>query len=210
MHHRSRAWITSSALVLAAAAGVGGLAALRPAPQPAASAPAPAAKGAWSIDPVHSFVVFKIRHSGVANAYGMIHGPTGTLSLDAANPAASTLEVTLQSAKVSTGNEGRDKHIRNPDFFNATEFPTMTFKATGFKSAGENAYDVTGDLTFLGKTRPVTTRLTVIGTGQGRGGPIMGVEATFTIKRSDFGNTTMIGPLGDEVAITVALEAGQK
>ncbi|GJQ29544.1 MAG: polyisoprenoid-binding protein [Phycisphaerae bacterium] len=207
MSHRSRAWITVSSLVLAAGVGVGGLA-LLPAPAPAPTTSA--AAGAWTVDPVHSFVVFKIRHNGAGNAYGMIHNPAGTFTIDPAKPEASSIEVTLQAEKVSTGNDGRDKHIRNPDFFNAKEYPTMKFTSTAFKSAGENAFDVTGNLTFLGQTRPITARLVTLGTGQGRGGPVMGVEATFTIKRSDFGNKTMIGPLGDEVAITVALEAGQQ
>lgn len=204
MHHRSRAWITTSALVLAAAAGAGGLAALRPtAPTTPTSE---TAAGAWNVDPVHSFVVFKIRHSGASNAYGMIHNPTGSFTIDAAKPEASSLEVTLQAEKVSTGNDGRDKHIRSPDFFNAKEFPAITFKSKAFKSAGENTFDVTGDLTFLGQTKPVTARLAVVGTTE----TVMGVEATFTIKRSDFGNTKSIGPGSDEVHLTVALEGKSK
>lgn len=204
MHHRSRAWITTSALVLAAAAGAGGLAALRPtAPTTPTSE---TAAGAWNVDPVHSFVVFKIRHSGASNAYGMIHNPTGSFTIDAAKPEASSLEVTLQAEKVSTGNDGRDKHIRSPDFFNAKEFPAITFKSKAFKSAGENTFDVTGDLTFLGQTKPVTARLAVVGTTE----TVMGVEATFTIKRSDFGNTKSIGPGSDEVHLTVALEGKNK
>jgi polyisoprenoid-binding protein YceI len=163
--------------------------------------------GEWKVDPVHSFVVFRVRHNNVANAYGMFIGPTGSFTIDGAKPESSVIEVTVQAEKVSTGVDKRDDHLRSPDFLNAREFPTITFRSTSFKSAGENAYDVTGDLTFLGQTRPVTARLHVLGTGKGQRGEVMGAEATFTIRRSDFGNKFMVGPLGDEVHLTVALEA---
>lgn len=209
MHRRTRAWITLTSLTLAAGAGIGVLAAL-PAP---AETPAPtAAADTWTVDPVHSFVVFKIRHSGASNAYGMIHGPTGSFSIDAANPSASSIEVTLQAEKVDTGNDKRDQHIRSKDFFNAKEFPTISFKSTSFKSAGADKYEVAGDLTFRGETKPITATLTTIGSGKGMGGPVMGVEATFSIKRTDFGNKKYVaeGGLGDEVTLTVALEGGKK
>ncbi len=208
MQNRSRAWISLAPVALIAAVGAGGLA-LLPAPAPA---PAPAtqaeALAPFKVDSVHSFVVFRIKHLGVANAYGMIHEPTGSFAIDPANPGASTIEVSVPSAKVSTGSNGRDAHIRRDDFFNAGEFPNITFKSSGFTPVSDGVFDVAGNLTFLGVTKPVTARLTVLGTGSSRGKDLMGVEATFTIKRSEFGNTTYIkeGSLSDDVHLIVALE----
>ncbi|MDX2130871.1 MAG: YceI family protein [Planctomycetota bacterium] len=207
MQTRSRAWISITSLALVAGAGIATMSAI-PAATPA---PAPAAADTYTVDKVHSGVVFKIRHMGVANVYGMIHEPTGSFTIDPANPGASAIEVIVPSGKVDTGNAGRDAHIRKVDFFNAGEFPTITFKSTKFTPVSEGVYDVTGDLTFIGKTNPVTARLTVLGQGQGRGKQIMGVEATFSIKRTDFGNSTNVkdGGLSDEVWLTVALEGAK-
>lgn len=209
-----RAWVSVSLLSLVLGAGAAGLGLLPEQPSKSGGQPtSPAAvAGPYAIDAVHSFVVFKIRHGGIGNAYGMIHGPTGSFTIDPANPSASKVEVVLKADKVSTGNQGRDDHIRRPDFFNVAEYPTMTFKSTGFKAAGANKFEVTGDMTFLGQTRPVTAMLEVIGSGPAMrgGGHAMGIEAAFTIKRSDFGNNVMIGPLGDEVTLTVAIEGVHK
>lgn len=206
---KHRAWV--SAGLIAGVVGVGAVVAGGVGLQPKAEQPATPA-GAWSVDPVHSVVIYKIKHNGAANHYGAFFGPTGTANIDPAKPDACALDVTIALKNLSSGNAGRDKHLRNPDFFKSEEYPNITFKATSFKSAGENAMDLTGNLTMLGVTKPVTAHLAVTGKGKGQNGDVMGVEATFTIKRTDWGMDKYVkeGALGDEVGLIVALELGKK
>lgn len=173
---------------------------------------APAAAGAFTVDAVHSTVLFKVKHLGVANAYGRFNDMSGAFVVDAASESGNSLEVSVNVESIDTANAGRDKHLRSPDFFSSKEFPTMTFKSTKFVKSGEKTFDVTGDLTFRGVTKTITVPVELLGVGKGRrGGEVAGIETTFTIKRSDYGMTYMVdnGGLGDEVTITVALEGGR-
>lgn len=169
-----------------------------------ASLPASAA-GTYIADAVHSSVLFKTTHAGVANFYGRFNEMAGSFVL-AENPAESTFEFTIQTASVDTNNNGRDDHLRNPDFFNVSQFPTSTFKSTGITPAAEGPHTLHGDLTLNGVTKPINAQLTFTGTGEFRNTPVAGFEAVYTIKRSDFGITTYLGPIGDEVTVTVAVE----
>lgn len=166
----------------------------------------------YNVDPVHSSVVFKVLHQGVAPFYGRFNEVSGTFLIDPENVSHSSINVTIPAASVDTHNKGRDEHLRKPDFFSAAEFPTITFKSTSFTKTGDKTYDVAGDLTMRGTTRPVTAKLTYGGTAKGmRGGEVSGFEATATIKRSEFGVSYMVGPsLGDDVTIILALEGGRQ
>lgn len=214
MQKCARAWATVGVMVAGVLAGGAGLGVMGLTSQQSGKQDAKATAGApWKVDPVHSNVGYRIAHLGASNHYGLFFNPTGSLDLDPTSPGAASVEITLPLAGLSSGDAKRDQHLRSPDFFSAEEFPTITFKSTGFKSAGENAFDVTGDLTMLGKARPVTARLTILGKGKGMGGgEVMGVEATFTIKRSDWGMTKYVkeGALGDEVKLVAALETHRK
>lgn len=205
---KTRGWITVSALSLVSFTGAAGLA-LSPSP-----APAPAALAdAFAVDSAHSFIVFKVKHNNVAHAYGMFVNPTGTFNFDQSDVTKSSVDVSVKAEGVNTGNAKRDQHLRSPDFFSVKEFDTISFKSTGVKPGNDGNLDITGDLTMHGVTKPVTAKAKITGTGAGRGGtPIMGAEATFTVKRSDFGMTygTADGALGDEVAVTVALEGAKR
>lgn len=162
-----------------------------------------AADGAMQIDGVHSSVVFKIKHKDMANFYGVFKTVSGSFTLDQADAAKSSLEVTVDAASVDTRNGGRDGHVKSADFLSAKEFPTITFKSSSVKKTGEKTFDVTGDLTFRGVSKPVTAKVTQT---DAKGA---GLEATFSIKRSDFGNTTMVGKgLSDEMDFVVSLEGG--
>lgn len=210
MRNKAQGWVAGGLLGAAALAGLSGSVFSS---TPARELAAPHAEGEYKLDPVHSHVIFKIKHLGTSHAYGMIHEPTGSFTIDAADPTKSTIEVSAKVENIDTGSPKRDEHLRSGDFFSAKEFPTLTFKSTAFKSAGENKHEVTGDLTMHGVTKPITAQLHVLGSGKGmRGGTVMGLEATFTIKRSDFGMNTYIkeGALGDEVSITVAIEGTGK
>ncbi len=141
--------------------------------------------------------------------WGRFNDPAGSYTLDSADPTRSTFNVQLQAANVDTHNDKRDAHLKSPDFFNAKQYPTITFKSTAVKQgANANTLDVTGDLTLHGVTKSVTIPVDLTGKGQfPPGTERAGVEATFAIKRTDFDIKNMVGPVGDEVRLVVALEA---
>jgi polyisoprenoid-binding protein YceI len=160
----------------------------------------------FKIDPVHSSVIFSAMHLGVANFYGRFNDVSGTVVFDKADPSKSSVDLTIPVESVDTHNEKRDQHLKSPDFFNAKQFPVITFKSKTVESSGDT-YKVTGDFTLHGVTKPVTLEIKKGGEGQGAQGEIRGGgEARFTIKRSDFGMAFMQGPVGDEINIIVSLE----
>ncbi|MBX3736285.1 MAG: YceI family protein [Candidatus Didemnitutus sp.] len=164
----------------------------------------------YKIDPVHSSVGFSLRHL-VSKFSASFTKVEGAVTFDAAAPEASSVEATVSIGSVSTANEKREGHLKSPDFFDEAKFPTATFKSTAWKKTGENTFDVAGDLTIKGVTKPVTLQVTLLGTGPGMGGAtVSGWEATTKINRNDFG--VSYGPkiLGDEVTLNIAIEAGHK
>lgn len=170
-----------------------------------------AAAETYKVDPVHSSVIYKIRHMGVTNHYGRFTGIDGTISLDEAAPESGSINMEIKADSLDTGNPKRDEHVKGPDFLNVKQFPTITFKSTSMKKTGDKTLDVTGDLTFHGVTKPVTAKLDLIGKGKNpRGGEIAGGEATFAIKRSDYGMNFMMQGLGDEVGLIIGIEAAKQ
>jgi polyisoprenoid-binding protein YceI len=174
----------------------------------APSAPrADAAGDAFAIDPVHSFVLFRTDHMGVSAVYGRFNAMSGSVTWDAGNPAGSQVAMEVKTDSVDTGNADRDKHLRAPDFLDAAQFPTLSFKSTSVKANG-NDLEVTGDLTLHGVTKPVTAKLSMRGPGKGFGNKtLIGFEGGFEIQRTDFG----VGkPMGDNsVRVILAIEASK-
>jgi polyisoprenoid-binding protein YceI len=163
----------------------------------------------YKIDPVHSSVVFKIDHFGVAPFYGRFNQPTGTIALDKADASKSSFTFELKTENVDTGNEKRDAHLKSPDFFDAKQFPTISFKSKSVKADGDK-YAVTGDLTMHGVTKEITLTLNKVAEKDtGKMGYRTGWTTETTLKRSDYGMSGMVGPLGDEVTIIIALEAAK-
>jgi polyisoprenoid-binding protein YceI len=172
----------------------------------------------FKIDPVHSSVVFSVTHVGT-NFYGRFNDVKGTVVFDKADPSKSSIELTIPVESVDMHNEKRDQDLKGPDFFNAKQFPVMTFKSTwithrpltkiessGDKSSGDT-YNVTGDFTLHGVTKPLTLEIKKGGEAKGMEGEIRGGgETRFAIKRSDHGMNFMQGPVGDEINIVVSLE----
>lgn len=181
---------------------------------------APAASAApqtYDIDPVHSQVGFSIRHF-FSKVPGQFKQFSGTILADGQDPAASSVEVTIQTASIFTDNEKRDAHLRGSDFFAADSFPTITFKSTKVAPVGKDRYQVTGNLTMRGVTKPVTLDMEFLGKGEvSIGGQSMGLKAGFdattTLNRQDFGirwNKALDQGgvmLGDDVAVTLHVEA---
>ena len=167
----------------------------------------------YKIDPVHSSVGFTLRHlvSKFSSSFTKV---TGTVSFDEAAPEKSSVEATIEIASVNTANEKRNAHIQSADFFDAAKFPNATFKSKAWKKTGANTFDVTGDLTIKDITKEVVLKATLVGTGPGMGGAVLtGWDVSAAIKKSDFG---LAGPamlstvLGDDVALSISVEAGYK
>ena len=162
----------------------------------------------YRIDPVHSFIIFRVKHLNTGFAYGRFNTFSGTIVVDERNPANSSIELEIDANSVDTGNSQRDDHLRSPDFFSARQFPKITFKSTRVRKINNTTVEVQGDLTMRGVTRPITARVTFTGKGRNqRGQEIIGFETTFTIRRSQFNiNYGLNGGLADEVRVTFAVE----
>jgi polyisoprenoid-binding protein YceI len=160
----------------------------------------------FKIDPVHSSVIFSVKHFGVTDFYGDFKEATGTVVFDTADPSKSSVDVSISTESLDTRNEKRDQHLKSPDFFNAKQFPALSFKSTKIEGSGDT-YKVTGDLTIHGVTKPVTVDFKRGADGKGGKGEVRGGgETRFTIKRSDYGMAFMQGPVGDDVNIVLSLE----
>jgi polyisoprenoid-binding protein YceI len=161
----------------------------------------------YKLDPEHTSIVFRVKHLGIAYVYGRFNGPTGTFVFDESSPSKSTIQVQAETKNVDTALEKRDTDLKSPDFFNAGEYPHVSFKSKSVKKLKEAVYEVSGDLTLLGKMRPITVQVNATGAGKDPWGNFrMGFETSFSIKRSDFGMNFMMGGVSDEVNLTVSVE----
>lgn len=144
--------------------------------------------GTYTIDPSHSQIGFGARHAMVTKVRGQFNEFTGTGFFNAENPAASTIEVTIQAKSINTNNVDRDAHLRSNDFFSMDEFPLITFASTAFSKADAETYSVTGDLTIKGITKSITIDLDYTGAAvDPYGNQRMGFEGKTTINRKDWG-----------------------
>ncbi len=144
--------------------------------------------GTYTIDPSHSRLGFVVRHAMVTKVRGSFADFEGSVTVDGANPAGSSVNVSAAMASVSTGDEGRDGHLRSPEFFDVEANPTMTFSSNTIEPAGGDDYEVTGDLTIAGVTRPVTIDLEFAGAAKDPfGNDRIGFEGRAEINRKDWG-----------------------
>ena len=170
------------------------------------------AQDTYKIDAVHSEISFKIRHL-LAKTSGRFTKFSGTIQVNPADVAKSSVEVTIDAASVNTDNEARDKHLRGADFFDVEKFPTITFKSTSVKEVAKGKLEVTGDFTLHGVTKRITFPITNAGTQPGMqpGSVIAGfIDGALTINRHDYGIKYGPAVLGEEVAISLNIEAGKK
>ena len=178
------------------------------------AAPARAEKETFVLDKNHTQIGFRVRHfvSKVGGHFGKFEG---TITLDRAKPEDSSVELKIEAASIDTGVPNRDKHLNTPDFFDTAKFPEITFKSTKIAAKGKDTYDVTGDLTMRGVTKPVT--LTVVANGftnDGRGGQKTGFDVTGKLNRKDFGVNwnAMVDQnamLSDDVDLEISVEANK-
>jgi polyisoprenoid-binding protein YceI len=168
----------------------------------------------YEIDPTHAWVSFKTQHGPWAKAHGSFKSVAGTISFDKEDVTKSALDITIEAASVDTGHEQRDTHLKSPDYLNVEEFPKITFKSTAIEKTGDKTAKVTGDLTMVGTTKPVTLDVTFNGEA-----PLpwdanvlkAGFSATGTVNGVDFGISKMTDfGLGPDLELSIDVEAAKK
>ena len=163
----------------------------------------------WVFDPYHTQVEFSAKHLGMMTVRGLFLDVSASGNIYPDNPEASSVEVTVQTASIRTHNEKRDSDLQTSNFLETDKYPTMTFKSTEIKAAGQDRYTMTGDLTIKGTTKPVT--LSIVKYGEFTDphmGHRIGYSAEGQINRKDFGmtfNMLMDGRwmVSDEVQIMI-------
>lgn len=174
----------------------------------------PASAKSYTIDPAHTAVVFRVNHLGFSNVFGRFNEFAGALDFDG-DWGAGKVNLTIQSASIDTAVGKRDDHLRSPDFFNAEEFPTIEFVSTGVSKSGEKTGTLTGNLTLLGVTKPVSLDVTFNKVGphpnpQMAGVEVAGFSAKTTVKRSEFGMKTFLPGVSDDIEIWLEVESHNK
>lgn len=167
-----------------------------------------AAPETYIVDSSHANIGFKINHFGFSNPDGKFPDATGTLVLDAAKPEASTVKISIPVDHVLTGIPKLDEHLKGADFFDTAKYPTATFTSTKVEVTGKDTAKVTGNLDLHGVVKPVTldVKLNQLGENMFKK-KTAGFSATTALKRSDFGIKTYLPALGDDVKISIELEA---
>jgi len=173
------------------------------------SAAALSAPATFNTDPNHTFVRFSYNHMGFTTQEQRFNKVSGTVTLDEAAKTG-VVDIVIDSKSIDTGSDLFNGHIQGVDFLDTTTFPTATFKSTAVKFSGLRPASVDGNLTIKGITKPVT--LTV--TSYTHGANMMkkdaiGADATTNIKRSDFNMSKYVPMVGDDVKISISIEAAQ-
>lgn len=170
----------------------------------------------YTVDRTHSEVGFRVRHF-VAKTAGRFDDFSGAITVNRANPAASSVDFVIKTASINTANANRDTHLKSPDFFNAEKNPEITFKSTKIAAVDADTFNVTGIFTMNGTAREITLPVDFNGTVvDGRGTEKAGFSLATKINRKDYGivwNQTLDTGgmvLGEEVEITINIEANKK
>ncbi|SFJ46651.1 YceI family protein [Planctomicrobium piriforme] len=175
-----------------------------------AAAAGPAFADNYVVDPAHTSVTFKVSHLGLSWTHGRFNEASGAFSIDPANPAKTTFSFAIKADSIDTGNTKRDDHLRSPDFFNVKQYPAITFQSSSVQPA-QDGYEVTGNLTLHGVTKPVT--LTLVGGRTAEfpaGVQRTGYSTELVLTRSEFGMDKMTEAIGDKVFISISFEGTKK
>jgi polyisoprenoid-binding protein YceI len=172
------------------------------------------ARTAWSFDPAHTSVEFKVKHMMVTTVKGRFTDVRGTIVGDLDDPTLAEVDVEINASSIDTRNDQRDAHLRSADFLDVENYPTITFKSTRIERTGQDSFDVTGNLTIHGVTREVTFHTDVNGGGKTPfGTEIVGIESKTTLDRKDFGLTWNVALeaggwlVGDTIKVELDIEA---
>jgi polyisoprenoid-binding protein YceI len=162
----------------------------------------------YTLDPGHTFPRWTVSHFGFSTHHGQFNKTSGKLVLDA-KAGTGSVEVSVDTASVATGDPALEKHLRTADFFNVEKFPTLAFKSKSMKFEGGKPVSASGDFTMLGITKPITFRIAQVKCAMH---PIAkkeacGAEVSGTVKRSEFGMKYGIPGLSDDISLTIQVEA---
>jgi len=170
----------------------------------------------WQLDPTHSTIQFSARHMMVSNVHGSFRDFSLDVVFDPEHPELGSVAVSVAAASIDTGQAQRDAHLRSPDFLDAEQFPTLTFRSTGVEARGGNAFALKGELTMHGVTRPVVFDAEFAGeVANPQGGRSAGLSARGRIKRHEWGLAWNVGleagglMVGDEIKVEVEVELTQ-
>lgn len=164
----------------------------------------------YDYDLVHSSVSFKARHLDISWIHGRFNDVSGKFSIDREDPSKSTFSLTIKTDSVDTANQARDEHLRQPDYFDTKQFPTIEFRSTSTKAI-DGGYEVAGDFTMHGTTKQIT--LTLMGGEEHAFKDVKRVafSTELSLKRSDYGfDKNAIGPIGDKALIMIDCEGVRK
>lgn len=171
----------------------------------------------YTLDPNHTNVVWQANHFGFSNPSGKLVKVSGEVTLDEKNPDKSSVHAIINTASNETGSSVFNEHLAADKFFNSQKFPTAEFKSTKVELTGKDTAKVTGDLTFLGVTKPVMldVKLNKIGENPISKLPTVGFSAKTTVKRSDFGMDYFVATpekpgVSDDVEISIETEANKQ
>ena len=164
--------------------------------------------GKYTLDSSHGYITFSYSHLGFSNPRVGFNRFDTELELDSSNPENSAVEVKIDVASIDSRVAEFNDHLNGSDFFNTAEHPTITFKSTKVEVTGENTFDVTGNLTILGTTKPVTLATTINRAANHpmRNVPTVGVSATAKLMRSEWGLGAYVPAVSDEVELSVEVE----
>lgn len=172
--------------------------------------PASAPSGDYALDKRHAALVARIDHQGgVSKSVFRFNSLDGTLKWDGAKPEQSSLSVTIDPKSITTPVAGFAEELAGDKFFKSAQFPTITFVSKSIALSSPTSGKVTGDLTFLGVTKPVVLDVAFGGVGKAKDGAKLGFSATAKFDRRDFGFTTLSGPIGNDVDIQIDIEFDQ-
>ena len=164
--------------------------------------------GKYVLDRSHGYISFTYSHLGFSNPRVGFNSFDVLLELDSDHPENSAVDVTIDAVSIDSRVAEFNEHLNGADFFNTAEYPTITFKSTKVQVTGENTFDVTGDLTILGTTKPVTLVTTINKAGNHplQNVPTVGVSASAKLMRSDWGLDAYVPAVSDEVELSIEVE----
>jgi polyisoprenoid-binding protein YceI len=167
-----------------------------------------ASAATYKIDPRHTQVHFTYSHFGNSNLSGRFMEVSGEVNFDPAHPERSSIQVQLPMASLSTGVPGLDEDLASEGWFDSAKFPTASFKGSQVTVRDATHFDIAGELTIHGVTRPASFAVTVnrVGEHPMRKTPMAGFDAVGTIKRSEFGVAKMLPAVPDEVQLRISME----
>ena len=164
--------------------------------------------GKYLSDPTHAYLNFSYNHLGLSNPTLSFDDFTVDLDLDNEDPANSSISVDIDPASIVTGSDIWKDHLTSSDWFDVEAFPTITFQSTAIEAAGDGAYKVTGDLTVKGETKPATLNVAINAAMNHpmSGNPVIGLDASGELLRSDYGLGNFAPNVSDEVTLNISVE----